>query len=212
MLTLASETRALRRLVTRCQQRPGAEDVHELRATARRLEVYLRLSKWRVLRSELRRLIRALGPLRDCDVAPELQGGPAFEAWRSRRRALEAVRVQALLRRRETGALVDAVSSLPPLRRSTADEVRRALGARVKGRVEPTFESLHAARRALRRARVARQWLGDDDDELKRRQRLMGVACDLSCLARLLRAFGDARAAKACERGVERLVAAFASR
>ena len=45
MLTLAAETRALRQLVTQCQRRPEAEAVHELRATARRLEVYLRLAR-----------------------------------------------------------------------------------------------------------------------------------------------------------------------
>lgn len=210
MLTLAAETRALRQLVTQCQRRPEAEAVHELRATARRLEVYLRLARWQVLRAELRRLIRALGPLRDCDVAREARLGDPFEAWRSARREAEAVKVQTLLRTREVKALIDALSVLPPLHRGKAKAVRRELEARVSVPFEPTFEALHAARRALRRARLARQWLSDDASELKQRQRLMGVVCDLSCLARQLREFGAEEGAHVCERGVERLVDAFA--
>lgn len=209
MLTLAAETRALRQLVAQCQRRPAAEAIHELRATARRLEVYLRLARWQVLRAELRRLIRALGPLRDCDVAREARLGGAFEAWRSARRAAEARKVQTLLRAREVRALIDALSVLPPLHRATAKSVRRELEARAELTFEPSFEALHAARRALRRARLARQWLGDDGFELKQRQRLMGVVCDLSCLARLLREFGAEEGAQVCERGVERLVDAF---
>ncbi len=212
MLTLAGETRALRRLVTRCQRRPGVEDVHELRATARRLEVYLRLAKWRVLRADLRRLIRALGPLRDCDVARAARVGREFEVWVSARRESEAARVQALLNAREVGALLHALALLPPLHHATARKVSRKLARRAEDAVEPTFESLHDARRALRRARLARQWLGDDADALKHRQRLMGVVCDLSCLARLLRTFGEERGARVCEGGVERLLAAFVPR
>lgn len=210
MLTLAAETRTLRRLVTRCQRKAGAEDVHELRATARRLEVYLRLSKWRVLRTDLRRLVRALGPLRDCDVAQEAGGGPEFQAWLATRRATEAARVQRLLRTREVSALLEALMVLPPLRRSIAKEVRLELSRRAEERLAPTFDALHDARRALRRARLAGQWLGDDIEELTQRQRLMGVVCDLSCVARLLRDFGEEPAARVCDEGVERLLYAFA--
>lgn len=208
MLTLAGETRALRRLVTRCRGGGSADDVHELRATARRLEVYLRLLQWRVLRGDLRRLIRALGPLRDCDVAMAVKAGPAFTKWLGRRRETEAGRVQTLLAAPRIEALLTALEGLPALHRRTAKRVTRELEGQAET-VGSGFESLHEARRATRRARLARAWLGEDVTALKRRQQLMGVACDLSCLARLLREYGEARGAGVCERGIERLVGCF---
>lgn len=208
MLTLAGETRALRRLVTRCRRGGSADDVHELRATARRLEVYLRLVKWRVLRADLHRLIRALGPLRDCDVASEAKVGPEFERWLAVRRAREAERVRTLLEAPRVGALLTALEGLPRLHRRTAKQVTRKLESRAQI-VGSSFDGLHDARRATRRARLARSWLGEDVTTLKQRQQLMGVVCDLSCLGRLLREFGDERGASVCDRGIERLVGCF---
>lgn len=208
MLTVAGETRALRRLVTRCRRGGSADDVHELRATARRLEVYLRLLDWRVLRGDLHRLIRALGPLRDCDVAMAVKAGPRFTQWLERRRATEAGRVQTLLQAPGVEGLLAALERLPALPRRTAKQVTRELEAQAET-VGSSFESLHEARRATRRARLARSWLGEDVTALKQRQQLMGVVCDLWCLARLLREFGDERGASVCDRGIERLVGCF---
>lgn len=210
MLTLAGETRALRRLVTRCRLGGSAGDVHELRATARRLEVYLRLLGWRVLRADLHRVIRALGPLRDCDVASEAKVGPAFERWLAVRRERESERVRAVLQAPRVGALLTALEGLPSLRARTAKRVTRKLEARAAHVVGSSFDALHDSRRATRRARLARAWLGEDVTSLKQRQQLMGVVCDLSCLARLLREFGDEDGASVCDRGIDRLVGCFA--
>ncbi|MBL8938023.1 MAG: CHAD domain-containing protein [Archangium sp.] len=209
MLTLAGETRALGRLVTRCRLGGSAEDVHELRATARRLEVYLRLLEWRVLRADLHRLTRALGPLRDCDVASEAKAGAGFERWLALRRERESERVRALLQAPRVAALLTALEALPSLRARTAKRVTRTLEARAAQAIGSSFEALHEARRATRRARLARAWLGEDVTSLKQRQQLMGVVCDLSCVSRLLREFGDERGASVCARGVERLVGCF---
>ncbi|MBM4781184.1 MAG: CHAD domain-containing protein [Archangiaceae bacterium] len=209
MLNLAGETRALRRLVSRCRARGSADDVHELRATARRLEVYLRLLKWQVLRADLHRLIRALGPLRDCDVASQATLGLGFEQWLVARRAGELARMRAELGAPRVAALLTALDALPGLHLGTAKQVGRKLEVAAAERRGSGFEALHRSRRAARRARLARAWLGEDVTALKQRQQLMGVACDLSCLSRLLREFGDERSASVCDRGIERLVGCF---
>lgn len=162
--------------------RGDAEGLHDVRTIARRLRVWLRLAGLHVLESDLRWLCRETSALRDLDVLQEAlsPGGRARLRPDAERRASNA------LRARRVDGVVLALRSLPELDERKARAVLRTLEASlVRGPVE-TDEQVHALRKRVRRARYAREWLGDDARALRRLQDVLGPLCDLAALTRLL--------------------------
>lgn len=158
------------------------EALHHARTIARRLRVWLRLAGWRALESDLRWVCRETSRVRDLDVLDTVLTPAARAAWRPAARrqasaALSSQRVDGVLR---------ALAALPPLdvarARKRLDRWERALEhPRPK-----TDDEVHALRKRVRRARYAREWLGDDAADLRALQDVLGVACDLAALRRLL--------------------------
>ncbi|BDG20277.1 hypothetical protein TthSNM11_24800 (plasmid) [Thermus thermophilus] len=170
------------------------EGVHQVRVAGRRLGVYLYLLGFRVLRDDLRLLVRGAGRVRDLEVAlsrplPEGFGAHLREELRLARRELEA-----LLRSPWLEALVRALRVLPPLHRGRARERLARLEARLGERFRelsrnPGPEALHAYRRALRRVRYAKELLGLPAKGEKRLQEVLGAFGDLEVLRHLLLAY-----------------------
>jgi CHAD domain-containing protein len=96
------------------------EGVHQVRVAGRRLRAYLDLLGFRVLKDDLRFLVRQAGRVRDLEVA---LGGPLPQGFRGHLRAelAEARRsLVALLRSPWMGALLRALRHLPPLDKGRA--------------------------------------------------------------------------------------------
>lgn len=159
-----------------------AEGVHQVRVALRRLRVWLGFKGHAALQEELRWLCGELAQLRDLDVfgavltaesLAELRPG-AVDA------AAEALESERWLLLRE------GLGRVRPPRRSRA---RRSL-ARLERKLEKLRErlppgdgeALHRLRRALRRVRYAREWLGLDTAELSEEQERLGAMCDLLAL------------------------------
>ncbi|MBL8918364.1 MAG: CHAD domain-containing protein [Myxococcaceae bacterium] len=210
MMRVTDQVEALREAIARCRARLDADAVHDARVAARRLIAFLAIAELRVLRHDLRRLVRGLGRLRDLDVALEAPLGGAFRAWLAGERRREAARVRPLLAA-GVEAVFTALTNLPaPSAKAQAQGLARARAgvgrrAREAKRVE-TIDAVHALRKALRRERYVREWLGLDVRALRDRQELVGVACDLASLRRLILEAGDERAAAVVQGGVDRLV------
>ena len=174
------------------------EGVHQVRVAGRRLRAYLDLLGFRVLKDDLRFLVRQAGRVRDLEVA---LGRPLPEGFREHLRAelSEARRsLVALLRSPWMGALLRALRHLPPL------EQKRARGrlARLEGRLKGLWrdlkeaaspEGLHAYRRMLRRVRYAKEFLGLPARREKALQEVLGEFNDLEVLWRLLVAYVQSR-------------------
>ncbi len=196
----------------------SAESVHEVRVTGRRLRAFLTLGGHHVLVDDLRWLVGSLGRLRDLDVALELPvaaPGP-FQAWLVAERRAEADRAARLLERPRLKALVVALGQVPPVSKRRAHRALARLDAKLTeaetaARREPTIERLHELRKAVRRTRYALEWLGEDESALQRKQGLVGEACDLKLLERLLLEFGHPAAARCVDRALEVVVPALAA-
>lgn len=180
--------------------------VHELRVACARLEVFLRLAGWRVLRPDLRWLRRAASAVRDLDVL--LAGAPpprVRAALQRERRHAHAAWLDALGSER-TAALLVALEAAPRL------DSARALAAcsRLRRRVERRGRAvergggdvrrLHALRRALRRLRYAREWLELDCTPIRELQDVLGALNDAvveqGWLAKLAPRLRDAQRAR----------------
>lgn len=165
------------------------DGVHDLRVATRRVDVYLRLGGWAVLREDLRRLRTVAGPVRDLDVrmAEERRasGRPARGRVATRRRARDELRAEAA--HPDTDALLLALSLLPPLPRDQLLRGRRRLARRLlEQEVDPAqAEDVHRRRRALRRLRYACELLGEPVDELVVLQDALGAVSDAWIAARL---------------------------
>lgn len=172
------------------------EGVHQVRVAARRLGVWLELADRRVLAGDLRWLRNAAGEVRDLDVllALSLPGalrGDLLARYDSARAAL----VVDLEGPRCLG-LIDALRHLPPLSiqraRSGVERLVKLVerrGERVDAErksSEAQRDRLHSLRRALRRLRYAREWIGEPDPSLKRLQTALGDLNDLDQLQRRL--------------------------
>lgn len=166
------------------------EGVHQVRVAARRLRVWLTLGGQEALQEDLRWLCRALSGERDLDVLREVFGGAGLEALQEEaharvREALESPRYLAL--REGLGA------TKGPKRKKAARvaaKLERAVARRRRAVERPlsmeSLDAVHALRRALRRARYAREWLGASGKALAAEQEQLGVVCDLCALRRLL--------------------------
>lgn len=196
----------------------SSEAVHEVRVTGRRLRAFLTLGGHHVLVDDLRWLVNSLGRLRDLDVALELPvaaPGP-FQAWLVAQRSAEADTASRLLERPRVEALVMALRQVPRIPKGRAHGALARLEATLTeaeaaARREPTIEALHELRKSVRRTRYAREWLGEDESALVRRQALVGEACDLKLLERLLLEAGQPAAARCVERALEVVVPALAA-
>lgn len=196
----------------------SSEAVHEVRVTGRRLRAFLTLGGHHVLVDDLRWLVGSLGRLRDLDVALELPvaaPGP-FQAWLVAERNAEAENTARLLERPRVEALVMALGRVPRVPKRRAHSALARLDAKLTeaeatARREPTIEALHELRKAVRRTRYALEWLGEDESTLQRKQALVGEACDLNLLARLLLEAGQPAASRCARRGLERVVPALAA-
>ncbi len=170
------------------------EGVHQVRVAGRRLEVYLYLLGFRVLRDDLRRLVRGAGRVRDLEVAlsrPLPEGFSAFLREELRRARGE---LAGLLASPWLEALVRALGVLPPLDRGRARKRLARLEARLGERFRelsrnPGPEALHAYRRALRRVRYAKEFLGAPTRWEKAAQEALGAFGDLEVLRGLLLAY-----------------------
>jgi CHAD domain-containing protein len=211
VLSVGARVDALRGAVARCRARLDADAVHDVRVAARRLLAFLAIAGLRVLRDDLRGLVRGLGRLRDLDVALEAGFGGALGAHLERARDREAAAARSLLERAPVDALLTALSTLPtPSNKAQRRALRRAIAdvarlTREASRAR-TMESVHALRKALRRERYVREWLGLDVEALRQRQEVVGVACDLASLRRLLLEAGDEGSAAVVQAGLERLL------
>jgi CHAD domain-containing protein len=170
------------------------EGVHQLRVAARRLRVWLELAGMSVLEDDLAWLVRVAGRVRDLEVLLSGEQPRAFARWL--RKELEAARaafVPALDSPRMAG-LLWALPSLPPIPIPQAQARLPRFERRLRRRAatwaqEDTLEALHSLRRALRRLRYAREWLGHDADDLRRLQDALGRAGDLDFTLAYLRHF-----------------------
>lgn len=160
------------------------EGVHGLRVACARLDVFLRLARWRVLRPDLRWLRRAASPTRDLDVllasdlSREMRAALELQRGRAREELLAAFDHERAI------ALLQALEHAPVLNPARALEAYDKLRQRVAERGEALHASasalgdFHALRRALRRLRYAREWLGLDSAPLRALQDLLGALND----------------------------------
>lgn len=170
--------------------------VHQVRVATRRLGVWLALGGHRVLLDDLRWLRASAASVRDLDVLCATELPPTWFAWLDTRRVhARAVLTEALGSSRLRGLLI-ALELMPPIpleraRRGAKDIARatRKIG-RVVGRGGATLDEVHAMRRALRRLRYAREWLGAPVEQLIEAQDSLGALNDASVALRLLDAFG----------------------
>jgi len=168
------------------------EGVHQVRVAAARLRVWLRLGDLRVLGDDLRWLRGAAGEVRDLDVLLGMGGPEGYEqALLVRWSAARAGWLQAL-RSGRTQGLLEALSVLPPidgrraLRRTRRWQTRlRRRGDALDWSAAPEGD-LHAFRRAVRRLRYAREWIGAPDAAIKELSEDLGQLNDLFVLRELL--------------------------
>jgi CHAD domain-containing protein len=174
------------------------EGVHQVRVAGRRLRVYLDLLGYRVLREDLRRLVRGAGRVRDLEVAltaPPLPEGaslpPGLKAHLERELAQARALLPALLASPWMEALLRALAALPPLERPRAKARLARLEAQTRKRLRdlrqnPTSEALHAYRRALRQLRYAKEFLGLPTKRERALQEVLGGLNDLEVFLGLL--------------------------
>lgn len=174
-----------------------SEGVHGLRVACARLDVYLRLLGWRVLRADLRWLRRAASSVRDRDVLLAQSDLPdAFRAALQAQREPAREQLLAVLAHQRCGALLNALEELPPLHFASAQRRIRKLATRVAllglnaRRPDADVDALHALRRALRRLRYAHEWLNREPKTARRLQDELGALNDVVVAQRQLAALG----------------------
>jgi len=162
--------------------RGPAVGVPDLRWAAPTVLVWRGPGQVRMLRDDVKWLLRETSALRDLDVFDALLTLEGRELLRPpavtrAHRALESKRVRGL---------TAAFRALGTIRRRRAlrrlDELERAL---VKARFKKNDEGLHSLRKLVRRVRYAREWLDVPADELRHVQNVLGVVCDVLALSGL---------------------------
>lgn len=193
--------------------REGAdpEGIHQVRVAVRRLRVWLELADLGVLEDDLAWLVRGAGRVRDLEV---LLGHPrlpkAFGDWAKEQLGEARRELTPMLDSARLKGLLRALSALHPLERTAAEArlghlVRRVGRRAADWEAHGDFERLHALRRALRRLRYAREWLGLDTEAIKQLQDALGAVGDLTFTQNYLRAFeaDGGKAPPQFERGLE---------
>ena len=161
-----------------------AEDAHQIRIAAARLDVWLRIGRRRMLRDDLRWLRRATGRVRNYDVLLATSLPAAFSEWLATERAFAREQWIAELGSPRCAALLGALAMLEPVEPEQVDafveRARRTVKRR--GRVldadDATIEIAHRVRRAVRRLRFAHEWLGRKPRALKALQEVLGRVSD----------------------------------
>ncbi len=178
------------------------EGVHQVRVLTRKIRVWLELAGYRVLQDDLRWLGRGVGEIRDLEVllqTPELP--TAFRKWVSRRLEQARLGLAVLFSANRLEALLEALQVLPSLEKTVALGGLKKIKQRVAKKAQ-TWETkgdyphLHALRRALRKLRYGREWLGEDSQSLKKLQEVFGMAGDLAFTQAYLRQFQAERGGK----------------
>lgn len=164
---------------------PDVAAIHRLRVAAARCDVWLRMAGWNVLRSDLRRIRRAAGEVRELDLLRNLELPLALATWAESEHRDASAALAVILEEKRTLALLEALAVLPPLPRSAATrfmerELEHLLRLRERAlRADASAGDLHATRRALRRMRFAGEWLGRKRDPPKRLLRDLGHLNDV---------------------------------
>lgn len=177
------------------QEGRDPEGVHQVRVAVRRLRVWLRLAGLRVLEDDLAWLVRAAGEVRDLEVLLLNNHLPkGFRRWAASRLQAARAHFEPLLETPRLAGLLQALSNLPPLDTTLAQTRLRRFVRQVERKAkewqqEGSLEHLHALRRALRRLRYAREWLGQDSQPIKLLQEAFGRVGDLSFTLRYLAAY-----------------------
>jgi len=168
----------------------SAETVHRVRSTASRLCAWLELGGHRALRDDLRWLRRRAAPLRDADVALAGSLPPAMAEWLAVERLHRRDDFAGTHSHPRLGALQRALPLLPPLSRRGAATAMEAIERRVRRRSvavtdDAGVETIHRLRRAVRRLRNARDWLGMPTDDLRPALDAFGELNDTAALLHL---------------------------
>lgn len=188
-----------------------AEGVHQVRVALRRLRVWVGFRKLGSLEEELGWACRALAPLRDLDVFGGVLSGEALEALRT-----DAVEEAAKALESERWlALRESLAALRPPRRGKAKRALPGLEKKLKKLrrvMKPgNGAALHRMRRALRRVRYTRDWLGLDTSDLAAEQEWLGAVCDLLALEAFTKQY-DAEVPKQLRDAIERAFALLQER
>lgn len=208
MISLAPWLHHLEQHLPIAREGKDPEGVHQVRVAGRRLRVGLELGGYRVLRDDLRWLVRGAGKVRDLEVLLQTSPPQAFAAWLAEQHREARKELLDILEAPRLEGLLWALRYLPPIptheaERRLARFERRVEKRKAAWRARHTPEALHALRRALRRLRYAREFLGRDAKDLKALQEALGRFNDLAVALRYLDAFetqsgqrlGDYRAA-----------------
>lgn len=170
--------------IQRCHKATDGEAAHGLRVTTRRLDAWLRLGGWRVLREDLRWLRTAAAPARDLDVLIEAATDRSVRARLRRQRASVGRELVGLLDSPRATALVQALPHLPAVPVSEARAALARAARRSLSLATGTVEDLHTLRRALRRVRYSLEWLREDAHPLVTVQAVLGEVSDAMISAR----------------------------
>ena len=162
------------------------EAVHQLRVALARLRVFADLSAetpTETFDADLRWLRGAAAKLRDLDIQLARADLPAtFAAKLAADRGFAEAGLRAALSEPRAAALHAALAALPPLSRTKAERglARLSDHALAYGDAVRTDDpaSLHALRRAVRRARFALEWLGDHSEPIVALQSTLGAFND----------------------------------
>lgn len=168
------------------------EGVHQVRVAARRLDAWLRLGGFGVLRDDLRWLRAEISEARDLDVLLAGELDADFRAWLAPRRDEVHQRVHDAVDHPRTAALIEALSLLPPLDEATArgaipKVIRQVLRrGRAVDQASADTEALHQLRRGLRRLRFSLEWVGENGKRFVPLQDAFGELNDHAVLLRWL--------------------------
>lgn len=142
------------------------EGVHRLRVALARLDVWLMLGGWRVLRSDVRWLRHQAAAVRDLDVGLA-QSPPTAVARRLLAQRADAQRAMLVaIDSPRARSLMSALATLPRPSRVASRRVVATLAVKAQERGRRATErphdlaAIHALRRAVRRLRFALEWTG----------------------------------------------------
>jgi hypothetical protein len=172
---------------------PGvsADTIHDARSAASRLCAWLELAGHRALRDDLRWLRRCAAPVRDADVALARGVPAALREWLAVERLHRRDDFARSIAHPRLAALRSAMPLLPPIPRIDAEGRMDPIERRVRRRSDAVTDdapadTIHRLRRAVRRLRNARDWLGVESGSLRPALDAFGALTDTSAILRLV--------------------------
>lgn len=197
---LVIQTGVITRLLPIVSQHLNQEDIHKLRVGIRRARTVLWLLKnssakifVKGLDTELRKVAKSLGTVRDLDVAilAAKNFGVEYEcllkerkAHQKKLRGLITLKRRKRLEKQLTLALKTAKAETPIVLRKARQKLKLRLNKELSQNLE-NQKSLHHIRLSLKKARYALEAMAKSVDPLKRVQTLLGSAHDLERLQTL---------------------------